>query len=113
MVVADYTGQIVTTLDDEDGASGMVLDGGLLYVARCSASQIDIIDTATLARVDAIPISIGIGANDQHRCELAEAGGRLWFDTTDGVGPLGSMEVAAPHPQTPHSRLAVDNSFLS
>jgi len=113
MVVTDYAGQIVTTLDDEEGASGMVVDGGLLYVARCSTSQIDIIDTATLARVESVPISIGIGTNDQHRCELAEAGGRLWFDTTDGVGPLGSMEVAAPHGQTTYSGIDVDNSLFA
>ena len=49
MVVTDYAGEIVATLDDEGGASGMVLDDGLLYVARCSASRIDIIDTC---RVD-------------------------------------------------------------
>jgi len=32
MVVTDYAGEIVATLDDEGGASGMVLDDGLLFV---------------------------------------------------------------------------------
>ena len=113
MVVTDYAGEIVATLDDEGGASGMVLDDGLLYVARCSASRIDIIDTATLARVESIPISIGIGTTNQGRCELAEAGGQLWFDTTSDVGPLGSMAVAAPHTLVTHTGIDVDNSLFA
>jgi hypothetical protein len=114
IVVTDYSGQVVATLADEGGASGMVVDGGLLYVARCSASAIDIIDTGTLTRLDSVPISDGIGLTNQGRCELAEAGGRLWFDTNDGVGTLGSVTVAPPHTQVTYTGIdPVDNALFA
>ncbi|MDX6519867.1 MAG: hypothetical protein QOF08_472 [Gaiellales bacterium] len=89
---------------DEAGAAGMVLDGSSLYVARCSAGAsstegvIDVIDTATLTRTESIPIALtpnaGVGP-----CNLAIAGGRLWYSPGDQWQHLAAVDLAAPHTQ--------------
>jgi len=55
----------------------MVVDGSTLYVARCGWSVIDEIDAATLAKTGSIS-----APNIDGTCDLAEAGGALWYTNT-------------------------------
>lgn len=109
LLVANADGSLKTTVSDEQGARGMALDGGTLYVARCNPNHsspapttgvIDVIDTATLARIDSFPIAIAPSdPQAQGVCNLALAGGRLWVAAgTDPTG-LTAVDVAAPHAQ--------------
>src|SRR5206468_3139987 len=78
IVVRNEDGTSAGTITGESGAGGMVLDGSTLYVARCGWGTIDEIDTATLTKVGSFPAAVG------GTCDLAEAGGRLWYsDSTD------------------------------
>ena len=55
----------------------MVVDGSTLYVAWCGWSVIDEIDAATLAKTGSIS-----APNIDGTCDLAEAGGALWYTNT-------------------------------
>jgi hypothetical protein len=90
LVVANEDGSGLATLPDEAGADGMVVDGATLYVMRCNAGQIDVIDTASLTRTGSIPVPGASGA-----CDLGFTTGRLWFQ--DANGALDSVTTAAPH----------------
>jgi hypothetical protein len=94
LYVLNSDGTLKTTVA-VSGASGMVLQGGSLYVLRCEADQIDVVDTATLA----ISESISLGETTTLPCDLALAGGRLWFATpAPSVGrQLSSATLASPH----------------
>jgi hypothetical protein len=118
LLVANADGSLKTTVPNEQGARGMVLDGGTLYVARCNPNHsspapttgvIDVIDTTTLARIDSFPIAIGSSdPQAQEVCNLALAGGRLWFAAgTDPTG-LTAVDVAAPHAQHSYDVAAVN-----
>jgi hypothetical protein len=100
--VTDLAGAPVQTITGESGAGGMVLDGSTLYVPRCGAGAIDVIDTASLTVTDSISAA-GIAGR---RCNLAEAGGRLWYATGDDSTPLVSVTVAAPHARQVHAEMA-------
>ena len=115
VVVMDYSGAVVATLPDEVGRVGLLVDGDVLYIAQCSLpGVIDIIDTNTLARIGQVPIPDGIGATQQGDCRLAIAGGRLWFDTADAAGTLGSMAVGGTHDVVTYSTLdPVDNALFA
>lgn len=93
IVVLNEDGTAAKTITGESGAGGMVLDGGTLYVARCGWSTIDAIDTATLTKVGSFSAPVA------GTCDLAEAGGRLWFsDSTDGQsGHLQSVSLDSSH----------------
>ncbi len=93
ILVENTDGTSAGTISGESGAAGMVLDGTTLYVARCSWGVIDEIDTTTLARTGSFAADVG------GTCDLAEAGGRLWYSNAhDGQwGKLLSVSPAAPH----------------
>jgi hypothetical protein len=93
ILVENADGTTAGTISGESGAAGMVLDGTTLYVARCSWGVIDEIDTTTLTRTGSFAADIG------GTCDLAEAGGRLWYSNShDGQwGELMSVSPAAPH----------------
>jgi hypothetical protein len=93
IVVENESGTAAGTITGESGAGGMVLDGTTLYVARCGWGVIDEIDTATLAKVGSFPAAVG------GTCDLAEAGGRLWYsDSTDQqFGDLESVSLDSAH----------------
>ena len=76
VVVVDFSGQVVTTIADEPGASGMALDAAnsLLYVALRDSNAIAVIDTATLTETGRISIAPAASPRS-----VAFAGGRLWF----------------------------------
>ena len=90
LAVLDFAGNIVPTgLTDEAGASGMVVDGSTLYLARCSAGKIDEIDTGTLTRTGSLTIPVD---PTDGPCNLALAGGRLWFTPNDQWSQLTSVD---------------------
>jgi hypothetical protein len=93
IVVLNEDGTSAGTITGETGAGGMVLDGGTLYVARCGAGVIDEIDTATLTQTGSFSAPVG------GTCDLAEAGGRLWFsDSNDHqFGHLESVSLDSSH----------------
>jgi hypothetical protein len=105
-VATDFAGQTVKTFSGEAGASGMVLSGTTLYVARCGTTAIDTFDTATLTKSGSITVTESIGAP----CDLAETGGRLWF--TSG-GHLDSVTLDASHTTVSLSELGGDLSAVS
>lgn len=72
---------------------GMALVAGTLYVARCGSGTIDEINTATLVKTGSF------GADVAGACDLAAAGGRLWYQ---GTGTLKSISWIR---RTPRSRL--------
>jgi hypothetical protein len=103
IAVRNSDGSDAGTITGETNAGGMVLDGANLYVARCDGSDtIDVIDTATLTKVDSIAASVD-------GCFIAEAGGRLWYGS--GAAPsmvLTSVPLDGSTAETPTS-VAVDN----
>jgi hypothetical protein len=93
IVVRNEDGTAAGTITGESGAGGMVLDGTTLYVARCGWGVIDEIDTATLTKTGSFAAAVG------GKCDLAEAGGRLWYsDSSDHqFGNLESVSLDSSH----------------
>jgi hypothetical protein len=93
ILVRNEDGTAAGSISGESGAGGMVLDGSTLYVARCGWNTIDEIDTATLTKTGSFAAAVD-GA-----CNLAEAGGRLWYsDSTDQQwGDLWSVSLDSSH----------------
>ena len=100
IAVMNDDGTLDTTITGEAGAAGMVLDSGTLYVARCDGSdEIDEISTTSLTRTGSFSAPVG------GSCDLAEAGGRLWFTTAGSPGDVESVSLDSSHtvvaPTTP------------
>jgi hypothetical protein len=93
ILVRNSDGSAVGSITGESGAGGMALDGSTLYVARCGAGVIDEIDTATLTNVGSMA-----AANIGGTCDLAEAGGALWY--TNSSNHLVSLTLDAGHTTT-------------
>jgi dipeptidyl aminopeptidase/acylaminoacyl peptidase len=92
VVVLDFDGNIVTTIEDQPGASGMYLDDatGTMYVVLREISAISEIDTATLVETG----RVSLGSNAPNPGFVAGAGGLIWFgfgEWPDQVG-IGSMD---------------------
>lgn len=81
-----------SSITGETGAGGMVVDGSTLYVARCGnpGGTIDAIDTTT--RTVTASFAAPVGGD----CNLAEAGGRLWFPDPS-TGDLTSVSLDSSH----------------
>ena len=90
----------VATIPDESAAGGMALVGNTLYVARCGLGQIDEIDTATLEKIGSFAADPG-GTSGADTCNLAYAGGRLWYSVApeNGFGHLESVSLDSSHTQ--------------
>jgi len=75
--VLNLAGQIVGQIQDQDGATGLVLssDGGTLYAADSATDSISAIDTSTLTQTTSY-------AADGATAYLALSGGNLWFTTS-------------------------------
>jgi hypothetical protein len=84
IAVYDFDGQLVTTIPNIGGASGMVISGSSLYVAESTVGSVEAINLATLA--DSGPLATGLA--DPTR--LVFAAGRLWTTTT---GPDGQSDL--------------------
>ncbi|HEY2788897.1 MAG TPA: hypothetical protein VGI72_05535 [Gaiellales bacterium] len=93
IAVENEDGTSAGVITGESGAGGMVLDGGTLYVARCGWGVIDEIDTATLTKVGSFTAAVG------GTCDLAEAGGRLWYSNSNDqqFGGLESVSLDSSH----------------
>ncbi|MGN6379238.1 MAG: hypothetical protein ACTHNU_09835, partial [Gaiellales bacterium] len=99
--VMSTSGSHVASITDEPSAGGMVLDGDNLYVAHCNgADVIDEFDTQTLAKIDSFPANVG------GNCELALAGGRLWYSDSpfSGLGHLVSVSLDPSHTEVDSGR---------
>lgn len=88
IAVLDFSGAVVATLTGHPGASGMALHRGVLYVALPSVPAIGLVDADSLRHVSRVLLP-----PDAHPWDLAEAGGRLWFQRS-GRG-FGSMDLAS------------------
>lgn len=74
--VLNLDGQIVGQIQNQSGATGLVLsaDGGTLYAADTSSDSVTAIDASTLAQTASYPTTVA----PEH---LALSGGNLWFTT--------------------------------
>jgi YVTN family beta-propeller protein len=106
LYVMNEDGTLDTTVD-VPGASGMALDGGVLYVLQCFSDQITTVDPATLTVTGTIPL----GEASAEPCDLALAGGRLWFPA-GADSHLASVPVAAPHARV-DTGIAVSDGLVS
>ncbi|MEU6221638.1 hypothetical protein ABZ845_29680 [Streptomyces sp. NPDC047022] len=96
IVVTDLSGNPVTTLADEPGATGLALsaDGGTLYAALADGDAVAAIDTAKLT--ESARWTTGTGSAP---VSVAVAGGKVWYAYTDsGKGAIGSVDPAASEP---------------
>jgi hypothetical protein len=120
VAVLDESGNVVADIAGESNASGMVVNGGTLYVALCTGTAIDEISTTTLLKTGSISVPSGIFKFNDHgvplsQCALAKAGGKLWFATGDGSGGavLASVTLAAPHTLTTYPGLEAPGGLLT
>ncbi len=98
ILVTDLSGNTVTTIPGQTGATGLALspDGSTLYAALAGADSISAISTSTLAQTADYPTGAGTAPT-----YLALAGGKVWF----GYGPaqtwqtgVGSLDLSGPTP---------------
>src|SRR4051794_17145086 len=107
IVVRNADGSDAGTITGETKAGGMLLDGSNLYVARCDGSDtIDVIDTATLTRVDSIAATVD-------SCTIAEAGGRLWYGSGSAPMALTSVPLDGSAAETPTSVSLINPVFAT
>ncbi|MGW5352522.1 YncE family protein [Streptomyces sp. NPDC004031] len=93
VLVTDYAGRTVGTIEGEDGADGLALspDGGTVYAALGDADAISAIDTGTLAET----ARYGTGAGSDPESVVWSAG-KLWFGYGKAAhGGIGSVDPAA------------------
>jgi hypothetical protein len=103
VVVMNEDGTSAGSIPGIGGASGMVLTGGTLYVARCGAGSITEVDPATLAAVGSF------AADVTGTCDLVAAGGRLWYPSSAGLASVSldsSHTVVTPGTALPDGMLA-------
>ncbi|MEU6931632.1 hypothetical protein AB0A05_21025 [Streptomyces sp. NPDC046374] len=96
VVVSDFDGRLVKTIEHLDGAWGLALSGDekTLYVALPEVDAIAAVDTTTLSETRRFAIGDPYGPQN-----LAVAGGKLWFSHGDtGEGAIGSIDIGAPEP---------------
>ncbi|WNM29027.1 hypothetical protein RKE30_00700 [Streptomyces sp. Li-HN-5-11] len=110
IVVTDLSGNPVTTIDGEPGATGLALsaDGRTVYAALTDGDAVAAIDAAGLT--ESARWSTGTGSAP---VSVAVAGGRVWYGyTAGGGGAIGSVDpsadvpAATPEPSTAHWSVA-------
>ena len=86
IVVMDYGGAVVGTVEGEDGASSLYVDRktGRLYVTLDGENALSIVDTSTLLEVQRVPL----GATDCPRT-VTMAATRVWFGFGCGQNDAG------------------------
>jgi hypothetical protein len=108
LFVMNTDGTLKQSIPGETLTAGLALDGTTLYVGRCRAGDsstegiIDAIDTVTLTRIESIPVVLTPNS-DAGPCNLAVAGGRIWYTPGDQWQDLAAVDVAAPHTQHTYS----------
>jgi hypothetical protein len=87
--VLDFSGKLLTTINNVYGAAGMVINNGMLYVAESTSGRIARIHLRTLARAR----DLGSGLIAPYW--LAITGGKLWVtvNALNGWGQLESMNL--------------------
>ncbi|MGW3244888.1 hypothetical protein [Streptomyces sp. NPDC001070] len=93
ILVTDYDGVTVRTIDNEPGAIGLALspDGGTVYAALYNGDAISAIDTTSLN--EAHRYSTGAGSKPR---SVAYTGGRLWFGYGGAAeGNIGSIDTGS------------------
>ncbi|WP_410677116.1 hypothetical protein [Amycolatopsis sp. cmx-4-68] len=98
VVVADFDGSIVKTLNGQYGATGLVLseDGKVLYAGLADGDAISAIDTGTLTELRRYPT--GPQSCPAH---LARAGAIVWFGYGCGStwnGRIGRLDPTSTEP---------------
>ncbi|MEU4092637.1 hypothetical protein [Streptomyces sp. NPDC026673] len=91
ILVTDYDGVTVRTIDNEPGAIGLALspDGGTVYAALYNGDAISAIDTTSLNETH----RYGTGAGSEPR-SVAYTGGKLWFGYGGATeGNIGSIDT--------------------
>jgi len=83
--VLDFSGNLMSTINDVYGAAGMVINNGMLYVAESTAGRIARIHLKTLVRAR----DLGSGLVDPYW--LAVTDGRLWV-TVNGLNTYAELE---------------------
>ncbi|MFK0152474.1 hypothetical protein ACIQVK_10395 [Streptomyces sp. NPDC090493] len=93
ILVTDLSGTPVTTITDEQGATGLALsaDGSTLYAALADGDAVAAVDTATLTESTRYPTGTGSAP-----VSVAVAGGKVWYgyETADGKGAIGSVDAS-------------------
>jgi hypothetical protein len=108
LFVMNADGTLKQSVPGETLTAGLALDGTTLYVGRCRAGGsstegiIDAIDTVTLTRIESIPVVL-TPHSEAGPCNLAVAGGRIWFTPGDQWQGLAAVDIAAPHTQHTYS----------
>jgi hypothetical protein len=89
--VLDFSGNLVTTIDDVYGAAGMAINKGMLYIAESTAGTIARIHLKTLVRAR----NLGSGLVQPYW--LAITGGQLWVtvDMLNGWGQIESVNLTS------------------
>jgi hypothetical protein len=98
IVVADLSGNYVTTLDSGDGAEGLALDGGTLYAALAGQDAVAAIQASSITSTTTTPTQVlyPLGAGNIPY-SLAVQGGKVWVSyQTAGVAPNGAIGDITP-----------------
>ncbi|MFI0897201.1 hypothetical protein [Streptomyces sp. NPDC020983] len=93
ILVTDYAGRTVATIDGETGANGLALspDGSTVYAALGGADAISAVDTGTLTETARYGTGAGTGPQS-----VVWSAGRLWFGYGGAAqGGIGSVDPAA------------------
>jgi DNA-binding beta-propeller fold protein YncE len=96
LAVTDLDGQLVGTIANQQGATGLALsaDGATVYAALGDGDAVSAIDTVTLTERTRYPLGSSVCPSD-----LAPAGGKLWFSYGCGQdGRIGSLDLRGPTP---------------
>lgn len=93
ILVTDYSGQTVATIQDEPSATGLALssDGSTVYAALPDGDAISAISTSTLA--ETARYATGTGTEPTY---VADTKGKIWF----GYGGSGEGEIGWIDPRT-------------
>ena len=93
ILVTDYSGQTVATIQDEPSATGLALssDGSTVYAALPDGDAISAISTSTLA--ETARYATGTGTEPTY---VADTKGKIWF----GYGGSGEGEIGSVDPRT-------------
>jgi hypothetical protein len=89
IAVVNPAGTSVTTIAGETGATALAIDGRTLYVDRCGANAVDVLDLDTLTQTDTFSVP-GLTC-----ASIAVAGGRLWFTEGANNGGYISLRLAS------------------
>ncbi|MGK4584843.1 hypothetical protein [Kitasatospora sp. HPMI-4] len=93
ILVTDFSGQTVTTIANESGATGLALapDGSTVYAALADGDAVSAIDTTTLA--ETARYATGAGTHPE---SVAYTAGKIWFGYgAAGKGGIGSIDPGA------------------